>query len=253
MTTFKDHFSGHAASYRDARPRYPRALYDWLAAQCARHALAWDAGCGNGQAAIELGERFDAVLATDPSAPQVANAVAHPRVTYRVEPAEQCSAGDASVDLVTVAQALHWFDFARFFAEVDRVLVPGGVFAAWSYGLMDVHPAFDAVVRELYEPVLGPYWPPERAHVEARYETIPIPFDALAAPAFAMRARWTVDDAIAYLETWSALQRCRKATGRDPLADMDARLRAAWGHEAQREVVWPLVVKVSRKLGYSAP
>ena len=247
MASFKDHFSGHAAIYRDARPRYPRELYDWLAAQCARRALAWDAGCGNGQASVELGERFDAVLATDPSAPQVANAIAHPRVAYRVEPAESCSAASASVDLVTVAQALHWFDFARFFAEVERVLVPGGVFAAWSYGLMHIEPAFDAVVQELYEPVLGPYWPPERAHVEAGYTTIPVPFAPLAPPPFAMRARWSFEQAVAYLETWSALQRYRKATGRDPLTEMGGRLRAAWGEVEERDVVWPLVVITTRK------
>ena len=114
---FKDHFSGHAALYRDARPRYPEALYDWLAVQCARRDLAWDAGCGNGQASVALGERFTHVLATDPSAEQLRHALPHANVEYRVEPAEACSADDDSVDLATVAQALHWFDFARYFAQ----------------------------------------------------------------------------------------------------------------------------------------
>jgi SAM-dependent methyltransferase len=244
--SFKDHFSGHAAQYRDARPRYPAALYDWLVQQCERRELAWDAGCGNGQASVALAERFARVLATDPSAEQIAQAQPHPRVEYRVEPAERCSAADASVDLATVAQALHWFDFARYFAEAARVLRPGGVFAAWSYGLMRIAPAFDAELAQLYDGVLGPYWPPERAHVDAGYATIPVPFESLPAPRFAMRARWTLAQVLAYLETWSALQRMRKATGADPLAAARDALAAAWGGAHEREVEWPLVLEVAR-------
>ena len=137
---FKDHFSGHAAAYARARPTYPDALFDWLAAQCAGHALAWDAGCGNGQASIALASRFDRVHASDPSATQVAAAPTHPRVAWHVEPAEQCSLPDASADLVTVAQAYHWFDYERFAAEATRVLRPGGVVAVWAYGVSSVTP-----------------------------------------------------------------------------------------------------------------
>ena len=131
--TFKDHFSGHAAAYHAARPCYPDALFDWLADAAPARGLAWDAGCGNGQASVALAARFARVHASDPSAAQIANAEARPDIAYRIEPAEHCSLPHAGADLVTVAQALHWFDPARFYAEVRRVLKPRGVFAAWCY------------------------------------------------------------------------------------------------------------------------
>jgi SAM-dependent methyltransferase len=245
--SFKDHFSGHAATYRDARPHYPDELYAWLAAQCAERALAWDAGCGNGQASVALAAHFDAVYATDPSSAQIDNAIAHPSVRYRVEPGERCGLPDRAADLVTIAQALHWLDVDRFDAELRRVLKPGGVVAEWCYGLMRNAPAFDAVVAELYEPVLGAYWPPERRHIEAGYATLPFPFATIATPAFAMRHDWTLDEVLGYLESWSALQRHRQATGTDALAEFRPRLAAAWGAPGQRRtVVWPLTVRAGR-------
>lgn len=245
--SFKDHFSGHAARYADARPHYPPELFAWLAAQCERTDLAWDAGCGNGQASIALVEHFHDVYASDPSHAQIEHATPHPDVQYRVEPAEECGLSDHAADLVTIAQALHWLDVERFNAQVRRVLKPRGVIAQWCYGLMHATPGFDAVVAELYEPVLGPYWPPERAHIEARYETLAFPFEPIAAPAFEMRHDWNLEQVLGYLESWSALQRHRKATGRDALAEFKDRLAAAWGDPQQaRPVVWPLTVRAGR-------
>ena len=174
--TFHDHFSGHATTYREARPLYPPALFDWLAREAPVRTLAWDAGCGNGQASVTLAARFARVFATDPSANQIANAAARPNIEYRVEPAEQCSLPSASADLVTVAQALHWFDFARFFAQAGRLLKPGGLFAAWAYADCRVTPAVDALKDRVYIDLTGPYWPPERDYVDAGYRTIPMPF-----------------------------------------------------------------------------
>lgn len=245
---FKDHFSGHAASYAQARPRYPRALFDWLAAQCAARELAWDAGCGNGQAAVELAQDFERVHATDPSDTQIANAAPHARVRYAVEPAEQCSLSDASVDLITIAQALHWFDFARFFAEAARVLKPRGVLAAWSYGVMRVNADVDAVLTDFEHQQVGPYWPPERRYVDEAYRTIPMPFVEIPTPALAMRLDWTLDQVIDYLATWSAVQRYRKARAHDPMPDLRARLATVWGPaETVRTVDWPLVFRATRK------
>lgn len=245
--SFKDHFSGHAARYRDARPHYPAELFAWLAEQCGERALAWDAGCGNGQAAMALVEHFHDVYATDPSHAQIEHAIAHPDIQYRVEPAEECGLSDHTADLVTIAQALHWVEIERFNAEVRRVLKPRGVIAEWCYGLMHVTPAFDAVVAELYEPVLGPYWPPERRHIEAGYATLPFPFEPIAVPAFAMRHDWMLPEVLGYLESWSALQRHRKATGSDALAEFGPKLAAAWGDpEQRRTIVWPLTVRAGR-------
>jgi SAM-dependent methyltransferase len=244
---FKDHFSGHAARYRQSRPHYPEALFAWLALQCGRHELAWDAGCGNGQASVALAGHFREVFGSDPSREQIGEAIALPNVRYAVEPAEACGLADRSADLATIAQAMHWVDLDRYHAEVRRVLKRGAVFATWCYGLMHITPAFDAVVAELYEPVLGPYWAPERALVDSGYATLPFPFEPIAAPPFEMRHDWTLDEVLGYVETWSALQKCRRETGHDPLAPMRARFEAAWGEPGRRRaVVWPLSLRAGR-------
>jgi SAM-dependent methyltransferase len=244
---FQDHFSGHAASYAQARPTYPSALFDWLAMQCPRRDRAWDAGCGNGQASVALGAQFDRVFATDPSAAQVAAATPHPRVTYAVEPAEACSLPDASVDLVTVAQALHWFDQDRFHAQVARVLRADGLFAAWSYERCTVSPAVDAVFERVYGAELGAWWPPERRHVEARYATLPFPYDELATPAFELRCDWTLAQYLAYLRSWSACQRRLAAEGVDAVGLLADAFAEAWGPAATvRPVRWPLALRVGR-------
>jgi SAM-dependent methyltransferase len=246
---FRDHFSGHAAGYAQARPTYPAALFDWLAAQAPRRESAWDAGCGNGQASVALGDRFDAVYASDPSAEQIASARAHPHVRYAVEAAEACSLADASVDLVTVAQALHWFDQERFHARVARVLRRDGLFAAWSYERCVVSPAVDAVFERLYGPELGAWWPPERAHVEARYATLPFPYAPVPAPDFELRCDWTLAQYLAYLRSWSACQRRLKAEAIDAVAELSRDFAQAWGDPAEvRPVRWVLLLKAGRPL-----
>lgn len=245
--TFKDHFSGHAATYADARPRYPEALFDWLAAQCAEHAMAWDAGCGNGQASVALSRFFEAVHATDPSAAQIGAATANGRVRYAVEPGEHCSLKDASADLVTVAQAYHWFDAPRFCAEAARVAKPGGVIAVWSYAESQVDAAVDVVFDGLNNERLDAYWPPEREHVRNRYRDLPFPFAPIDAPAFEMRCEWTLAQYLAYLRSWSASQRYAKETGRDAVAQVTRAMAQAWGDpESVRTVSWPLTLKVGR-------
>ena len=251
--SFKDHFSGHAATYREARPLYPDALFDWLASEAPSRRLAWDAGCGNGQASVALAARFARVFATDPSASQIASAEPRPNVDYRVEPAEQCSLASRSADLVTVAQALHWFDFARFFAEAARVLKPGGLVAAWAYADCRVGDAVDLYKNRLYVDLTGPYWPAERAHIDAGYRTIPMPigegaaFEEIAAPAFEMRVAWDVAQFLAYLRSWSATQRYLKANGVDPVSLVEADLRAAWGEPSERrDVRWDFYVRCGR-------
>lgn len=245
--SFADHFSGHAADYAQARPTYPDALYDWLAAQCTPRELAWDAGCGNGQAARALAARFARVVATDPSAGQIEQAAPDPRIEYRVEPAEAPSLAPASADLVTVAQALHWFDLPRFHAAVRRTLRPGGVIAAWTYGLTHVDAAVDRVFMQLYDDVLGDYWPHERRHVENGYAEFDFPFTPIEAPAFEMACGWSLPHYLAYLRTWSATQRYLRARGEDPVAAMAPAFERAWGDPATpRRVCWPLGLRVGR-------
>jgi len=243
--TFKDYFSGHAPGYREARPRYPEALFAWLAQAAPDRDLAWDVGCGNGQASVALAARFSQVHATDPSASQIGNAEARANIDYRVEPAECCSLPDASASLVTVAQALHWFEFDAFFSEVRRVLKPHGLFAGWAYSDCRVTPAIDALKDRVYVDLVGPYWPPERALVEAGYATIPFPLEAVAAPSFEMSVDWNAAQFLAYLRSWSATQRYCKDVGADPVEQIEHDLRRAWG-DAVRCVIWDFHLRCGR-------
>ena len=246
--SYQNHFSAQAAEYARFRPRYPAALFEWLASVAPGRTLAWDCGTGSGQAAVALTALFDRVLASDPSAEQIAQAEPHPRVLYSVGAAETPPANAHGVDLVTCAQALHWFDFERFYSGLSGVLAPGGVFAAWGYGLMRVTPDVDAVVLDYYQNIVGPYWPPDRVHIENRYQSIPFPFDTVPAPSFAMTARWDLDALLGYLDTWSATRRYRAAQGGDdPLVALHPLLAEAWGKDnASRIVEWPLFSRVGR-------
>jgi SAM-dependent methyltransferase len=241
---FKDHFSAQSAGYARHRPHYPRELFAFLAGLGGRH-LAWDCATGNGQAAIALAAYFDRVIATDASAAQIDAAIAHPGVTYRVATAEQSELAADSVDLVTVGQALHWFDTARFFAEASRVLVAEGCIAAWCYELCTVSPECDAVVERLYTDITGPFWPPERRLIEERYTGIDFPGTAIETPAFEMSTQWSADDMLGYLRTWSACQRYRRQHGEEPVRLIEDELRTAWGRDL-RIARWPLTVRVSR-------
>jgi SAM-dependent methyltransferase len=239
----KDLFSGHAEAYANARPTYPAALFDALAERAPTRALAWDCATGNGQAALPLAERFKAVWATDLSPRQLAQAPSHPRITWHAAPASDSGLPSASADLVTVAQAYHWFDHESFHLEVERVLRPGGLVAVWCYGLLTCSPEIDAILHPYYQHRLGPWWEPERRHVEEGYASIPWPFDPVPMPAFAMTQLWSLAQLLAYLDTWSAYRTCRERTGADPLAEIALALAKAWGNAPAREIRWPLAVR----------
>jgi ubiquinone/menaquinone biosynthesis C-methylase UbiE len=246
--TFKDHFSSVANRYADFRPHYPAELFDYLATIVPRKATVWDCACGNGQATVDLAARFERVIGTDASKEQIAPAKPNLRIEYRVAPAEQSGLPDKSAGLVTVAQALHWFQFERFYAEVKRVLAPHGVIAVWAYGINELEgETVNGLVQHFYAEVVGPYWPPERKLVEERYQTIPFPFAQITPPPpeFRMEARWTLEELLGYFSTWSATNRYIKATGKNPLEPLAAELEAVWGGpDRRRQVTWPLAVRV---------
>lgn len=245
--SFKDHFSGHAALYARYRPDYPPELYDYLATLTPRREVALDCATGSGQAALGLSRHFALVVATDGSVAQLQNAQAAPRVAYVANLAEQPAFRDGSMDLVTAAQAAHWFDHARFHARVRKVLRPGGALALWTYGLASIEPRLDAVIADFYTRTVGPYWPPERKYVDAGYRTLPFPFTEIATPAIGLELEWDLDALMGYLGTWSAVQRYTKALGTDPLGQLRGRLEPLWSAgPAVKRVVWPLHLRVGR-------
>jgi SAM-dependent methyltransferase len=246
--TFHDHFSDRATAYARFRPTYPPELFAWLARVTPDRALAWDAGTGSGQAAWGLAQHFTRVIATDPSTAQLGEARAHPAIEYRrgVEGESGLEAGAA--DLVTAAQALHWFDLEAFYREVARVIRPGGLLAVWCYGLHRVTPEIDRIFDRFYQETVGPWWPAERAEVESGYRRLPFPYPEIAVPAFDMAASLDMGGLLAYVGTWSAVRRKIAATGEDPIAELTRELPAAWGEASSvREVRWPLSVRA----GYS--
>ncbi|MDX1555056.1 MAG: class I SAM-dependent methyltransferase [Xanthomonadales bacterium] len=246
--SFKDHFSGHAAAYAQHRPTYPESLFDWLAAQAPSGELAWDCATGNGQAALALADRFKRVVASDASAQQLSEARRAQNIDFRNEPAECSSLESATVDLLSVAQAWHWFDHPAFAREAERVLKPAAILAVWAYPLATVDAPVDAVVHELYEGTLGEWWPKERALIEDGYAALDMPWPVVDAPGFEMTARWDLAALMGYLGTWSALRRFMAEKGHNPLDAIADRLSRAWGDaDSTKDVRWPLILKVFRK------
>jgi SAM-dependent methyltransferase len=246
--SFKDHFSRLAAQYAAFRPTYPPALFDYLAQLCPQRQKAWDCACGTGQATGALAEHFATVIATDASPQQLSAAPSHGNVTYRVARAEDSGIDASSVDLVTVAQALHWFDLDSFYAEVQRVLVPAGVVSVWTYGVLHVEGnAIDALVQEFYYDIVGPYWPPERRLVEEGYRSLAFPFAEISTPAFNMEERWERPHLLGYLRSWSATGRFVEDRGADPVAALEKRLEPLWVDPfAVHTVSWPVALRVGR-------
>ncbi len=242
---FKDHFSRQADGYARYRPTYPPELFRYLTSLADSPSVCWDCATGNGQAAIALAEHFGQVIASDASEAQIAQAAAHPGVSYRVATAERSGLDSGSVELVTVGQAFHWFDAAAFFREAKRVLRPKGVLALWCYGVCEVSEECDAVIDRLYSGIVGDFWPPERAMIEQGYAGVELPGMPIAAPSFDMSLDWTAADMLGYLRTWSAVKHYEAAHGSDPVAEIEASLHEAWG-ASRRRVSWPLKLKISR-------
>jgi ubiquinone/menaquinone biosynthesis C-methylase UbiE len=248
MAEFIDLFSGHAENYARARPKYPAELFAYVAALCSNRKLAWDVGTGNGQAASGLVEHFERVIATDASEGQLAHAAQHERIEYRVALAEDADLPAASVDLVTIAQALHWIRFDDFYANVRRVGRPQAIIAAWCYTLPRVSAAVDAVCDRFCYDRVGHYWEAGRQYVEDRYENIPFPFDEIKpTPTFACRSEWSLAQYLDYVRSWSAVQRFIKTQGFDPMTEIAEEMAAAWGEATRvRVVTSPIYLRVGR-------
>jgi ubiquinone/menaquinone biosynthesis C-methylase UbiE len=263
----KDLFSKQSKVYASSRPTYPREIFEFIVGLVDERNLAWDCATGNGQAAVVLADYFKQVIASDISTQQIENAQRKSSsINYQIFPAEKTPLEDNSVDLITVAQALHWFDFDRFYNEVKRVLRRkrdafggggkkksggGGVIAAWAYGLHTISPEIDKVTHHLYEDILGDkYWPKERKYVESRYETIPFPFEQIPAPQFQIQLNWNMSELMNYFYSWSSVQKFIEKNNYDPVSKIHGSLEYAWGGKEhihqKRSVVWPVYIKVGK-------
>jgi ubiquinone/menaquinone biosynthesis C-methylase UbiE len=244
---FKDYFSKQASEYTRYRPHYPAAIFKYLATLTVDHQLAWDCATGSGQAALGLANYFENIIATDASDKQIANAIAHDRITYMVAVAESTEIASGSVDLIVVAQALHWFDLDKFYAEVRRVAKSGGVLAAWSYSLLRINSAIDKLVDKFYTEVVGPFWPAERKFVDDKYQSIEFPFQEFTSPAFNMEANWSFEHLLGYIVTWSSVQKFREQNKADPLEGFARDLKEVWGRlEEEKRIRWPINMRVGR-------
>ncbi len=253
----KDLFSKQSKQYASSRPTYPRKLFEFIAGLVDEKNLAWDCATGNGQAAVVLADYFKHVVASDISEKQIENAQQKSNITYQIFPAEKTPLEDNTVDLITIAQALHWFAFDKFYSETKRVLKKkknnskskGGIIAAWTYGFHSISPEVDKVSHKLYEDILSDkYWPPERKYVEAKYETIPFPFEQIPSPKFQIELNWNMLDLVNYFHSWSSVQKFIDTNNYDPVNDILDSLEDAWGGKhrlnEKRKVVWPLYLNV---------
>ncbi|MCC6500495.1 MAG: class I SAM-dependent methyltransferase [Anaerolineales bacterium] len=236
--------------YAQSRPQYPDELFSTLSGLCASHDRAWDCATGNGQAAVSCAKYFSQVEATDLSEAQIRHGIAHPQVRYSVSPAEQTHFEAEAFDLVTVAQAVHWFDKDKFFQEADRVLKPKGVLAIWGYAFFEIEPEIDRLVAEKLLAPIDQFWAEGNREITSGYRALSLPFEPLETQRnFSIHVEWNLAQTLAYFRTWSAVKRYKAELGRDPVERIEKDVREAWGDaETTRPVRMPLFVKASRKV-----
>ena len=243
----KDNFSAQAEAYANFRPHYPTEMYAFIYGQLSCYDRALDIATGNGQVAKELAAKFSQVYATDISAKQLSEAPQLPNIQYKQEAAEQSSFADHFFDLVTVAQAIHWFNFDLFYANVRRITKPGGIIAVAGYGLVSVNTVTDRWLQHFYTNIIGPYWDSERKYIDDHYTTIPFPFEEISAPSLFIRYKWSKQQFLGYLNTWSAVQHFIRANSVNPLAgDTLQRLDAIWPDNTSYDISFPLLLRVGR-------
>jgi SAM-dependent methyltransferase len=230
-------FAENSENYAQARPQYPKALFEYLNAVCNEHDEAWDGACGNGQAAVGLVDYFKKVQATDINEGQIVHAIQHPKVNYSVQAAEETNFDKNQFDLVCIAQALHWFDQDLFWPEVERVLKPKGIFAAWGYSWFSIEDGIDACISEKLLKVLEPYWAEQNKTLWHGYRDVHFPFNQMETPAIEMNLRWDIDQLFAYLQSWSATRRCMSDQGNKFLVKAYESVKSEWGDADKKKKV----------------
>lgn len=240
----KDNFSSRSKDYSRFRPRYPQEVYDFIRSQLAGFQNAWDCGTGNGQVAVELAKFFERVEATDISENQLKNAVKRPNINYSIQAAEKTNFEKEQFDLIICAQAVHWFNFDEFYAEVNRCLKPDGLLVIMGYGLFASNPETNEVITEFYQKTIGPFWDIERKYLDEKYQSIPFPFSEISTPEFHQVYNWDIEHLLGYLRTWSAVKHYEKEHKEDPVALIEDKLRKAFGNK--NNVSFPILLRVGK-------
>jgi len=243
----KDLFTKQAEAYAKFRPSYPKEIFNFLVTQVKERNTAWDCATGNGQVAALLAEYFKEVYATDISQGQLSKAIQKPNIVYKIEAAEHSSFEDSTFDLITVAQAVHWFDFEKFYAEVKRTLKPDGIIAIIGYGFPKLDEEVDRILLHFYEKTLHGYWDPERRYVDEMYQTIPFPFHELQAPIFIAQYFWDAEQLIGFLNSWSAVQHFIDKNSLNPVDLIADDLRKCWRPNSKKTITFPIVMRVGKK------
>ncbi|WP_143959964.1 class I SAM-dependent methyltransferase [Litoribacter populi] len=242
----KDRFSHDSAGYANFRPDYPESVFKELFKLCASFGTALDVATGNGQVVRHLTGKFKQVKATDISGQQIKYAYQASNLEYSIQPAEESSFSDQSFDLITVGQAVHWFDFNNFYAEVKRLLKPKGLLAILGYGLIQSEQNFDLIIGKFYTDILGNYWDLERKWIDENYQTIPFPFREVNFSNHTIAYSWNLDQLTGYLQTWSAVKNYKNQTGKDPMPQVTRELEKAFGERKEVKVSFPILARVGR-------
>lgn len=241
----KDRFSQHASQYAAFRPTYPHELYEFLLSQVSSRQIAWDCATGNGQVAVDLSPYFKQVMATDMSKNQLDHAPPAANILYSVSQSEKTPFPPSTFDLITVAQAIHWFNIPDFYSEAKRVAKRGGVLAVWGYGLLRIEPTIDEYILDFYVNIIGSYWDPERKLIDERYQTIPFPFEEISSPSFDFSFHWGLEELRGYLTTWSSVQKYIQQHGRNPVDALIEVIKPMW-REPKLKITFPLFVRCGR-------
>lgn len=248
MKSIKDKFSSQASTYKKYRPTYPQEVYDELLDCLTERNQCWDCGTGNGQVAIQLAKYFKQVYATDISQKQLDNAELADNIIYKVERAENTHFDDDQFDLITVAQAIHWFDHKAFNKEVKRVLKNNGILAVWGYGLLRINSTIDPIVDDFYHNTIGAFWNDERKHIDDHYQSIQL--DGKIIPSQKNRFitnYWTLNQMEGYLNSWSSVQNYKNENdGKNPVNLVIQKLENHWKRNEKIEVNSPVFMHIRK-------